>query len=276
MSTLTPGICSITLKDKSPHEIVALAVRCGLGSLEWWGGEHVPPGNRLRAQEVACLTREAGLEVASYGSYYRAGCSETEKLSFASILDSAESLGAPTIRVWAGRQNRGDCPAEELRAVLRDSMRIADAAEDRGLTITFEFHGGTLTDSAENARLLAEELQHPAIFFSWQPPHGFTAKESLAGLRALLPRLSTLHAYHWTIGAYDRNLYNERERRLVYPDDYHRHPLAEGVDRWQAYLKVVRQDAKPHHVLLEFVHEDCPDQVTKDAATLVELCRCKS
>lgn len=272
MNTVTPGICSITLKGHSPKAMVALAARCGLGSVEWWGGEHVPPGDIQRAGEVGRMTREAGLAVAAYGSYYRTGCSEAEGSTFASVLDSAEALGAPTIRVWAGRKNRGDCPADERQAVIDDSIRIADEAQARGISITFEFHGGTLTDSAGNAHLLAEELSHPAIFFSWQPPHGFDLDESLAGLRALQPRLSALHVYHWTIGAYERNLYNERERRLVYPVDYHRHPLADGVERWQAYLREAQKSGRPHHALLEFVRGDSPEQVEKDAAVLLDLC----
>jgi hypothetical protein len=44
-------------------------------------------------------TLEAGLQIAAYGSYYRLG---TGQLPFQSVLETAISLGAPTIRVWAG------------------------------------------------------------------------------------------------------------------------------------------------------------------------------
>lgn len=273
MSTITPGICSITLEHADPREIITLAARCGLGSVEWWGGEHVPPGDPRRAGEVGDMTREAGLSVASYGSYYRAGTSEAEGLSFTSVLDSAEALGAPTIRIWAGRKNRADCSADELGTVIADSLRIADLSAERGLSVTFEFHGGTLTDSTQHALLLSTELAHPSILFSWQPPHGFDLADSLAGLESLRPRLSTLHVYHWTIGSYERNLYNERDRRLVYPDDYHRHPLFDGVDRWRAYLECARASGRSHHALLEFVRGDSREQAAADAALLAGLCR---
>lgn len=273
MSMITPGICSITLKDAEVDEMIALCLKCSLESIEWWGGEHVPPGNVRRAEEVGRKTRQAGLSVAAYGSYYRAGVSEGEGLGFNAVIDSAQALGAPTVRVWAGRRNRADCTADELRAVIDDILRIAEIAATRGLSVTLEFHGGTLTDSAANAVLLSTELVHPAILFSWQPPHGFALPESLAGLESLRSRLSTLHVYHWTIGSYERNLYNESERRLVYPDDYHRHPLADGVDAWSAFLSCARGSGRSHHALLEFVRGDSREQVEKDAAVLTALCR---
>jgi hypothetical protein len=48
------------------------------------------------------LTESAGLEVSSYGYYYKAGISESEGLRFSIVLETAVALNAPTIRVWAG------------------------------------------------------------------------------------------------------------------------------------------------------------------------------
>ena len=54
------------------------------------------------AREVRGLTEAAGLTVAAYGSYYKAGHSEAAGLPFPQVLDTALALGAPVIRVWAG------------------------------------------------------------------------------------------------------------------------------------------------------------------------------
>ena len=124
------------------------------------------------------------------------------------ILDTAVALGAPSIRVWAGHKNRADADSEAISRVVRESLRIADLAAGQGVSITFEFHRGTLTDSGVNAHLFAEALPHPNIHFSWQPSHGFTTEKNLPGLEGLASRLLTLHVFHWTIGSYEKNLFD--------------------------------------------------------------------
>lgn len=265
---LIPGICSVTLKEYSVEQVLEFLVESGLDAVEWWGGEHVPPGEDEIAREVGRLTREAGKLISSYGSYYRVGVSPADGLSFEIVLDSACALGAPTIRVWAGVKNREDCSADELAAVTADAHRIADLAADKGVSITFEFHSGSLTNNNANALRLSEELPHPNIFFSWQPPHGFTQAHGCEGLQSLLGRLSTVHVYHWTIGAYEENLYSEAEQALKWPEDYHRHPLEDGHSRWAAYIRIIRQSARTHPLLLEFVKGDSLEQARCDAKIL--------
>src|ERR1700761_6585245 len=99
---LTPGLVSITFRKLSPEEVIALCVEAEVRCIEWGGDVHVPPGDVARAREVGHLTREAGLEVAAYGSYYRLGPNEPG--SFEAVMASAAALGAPTIRGWAGRK----------------------------------------------------------------------------------------------------------------------------------------------------------------------------
>lgn len=268
---LTSGICSVTLKEHTPQQIIDFLVETGLDAVEWWGGEHVPPGEAETAAEVGRLTRAAVKVVASYGSYYKVGLSPADGLSFESVLVSAQALGAPTIRVWAGAKNREDCSADEIEAVLADARRIADLAAAKGVSITFEFHGGSLTNSNANTARLSKELDHSNIFFSWQSPHGFTPEHCCAGLQALLGRLSTVHVYHWTIGAYEENLYSEAERSLKWPEDYNMHPLEDGIDRWNAYIQRIQASGQSHPFLLEFVKGGSLEQAHRDAKTLKHL-----
>jgi 3-dehydroshikimate dehydratase len=268
---IKPGMCSVTLAKCSVEEVLEIAVQGGLQGIEWWGNGHVPHGDVACARRVRDLTAAAGLEVSSYGSYYRAGVCEAAGLSFASVLDTAAALGAPTIRVWAG--DRDTCKADEafIQSVLDDTNRIADLAAKQGISITFEFHGGTLTDRNETAIQFAARVPHPNVFFSWQPPHGYSLEHCLEGLRGLLPRLSTVHMYHWTIGSYEENTLNETVQPLVYPDDFYRHPLSEGADRLRSYCDLIQKTGRDHFMLLEFVKDDLLDQVFADARTLAEL-----
>ncbi|MHC4505194.1 MAG: sugar phosphate isomerase/epimerase family protein, partial [Planctomycetota bacterium] len=95
------GLTSITFRKLSPEEIVRLTAEAGLDGIEWGGDVHVPPGEVDTARRVASMTSEAGLAVSSYGSYYRVG--HDEPGLFAPVLETAIALGAPIIRVWAGR-----------------------------------------------------------------------------------------------------------------------------------------------------------------------------
>ncbi|MEI8206789.1 MAG: TIM barrel protein [Kiritimatiellales bacterium] len=265
------GICSVTLAKCSAEEVVATAVQGGLQGIEWWGAGHVPHGDVACARRVRWLTASAGLEVSSYGSYYRVGVSEGAGLSFQSVLDTAVALGAPTIRVWAGDRDTCNADAAFIQKVIDDTNRIAGLAAEQGISITFEFHGGSLTDRNETAIRFAAQVPHSNVFFSWQSPHGYTMDHCLEGLWGLLSRLSTVHVYHWTIGSYEQNTANETIRPLKYPEDFYRHPLADGTERWKEYLAAVRSTGRDHFALLEFVKDDSSEQVVADARTLSTL-----
>ncbi len=269
---IRPGICSVTLARHSPREILGIAA-AGLRGIEWWGRGHVPHGDIVAARAIGDRTRAAGLEVSSYGSYYRAGVSEAEGLSFVSVLDTAAALEAPLIRVWAGNQNGIEAAPGHVRAVIDDTLRIADLSAARNMAVTFEYHGGTLTDCNETAARFSARVSHPNVWFSWQPPQGCSLEYGLEGLRALLPRLGTLHVYHWTVGSCQTNTGDKTVRPLKASHVLHRHPLADGRQRWEAFLGAARTTGRGHWALLEFVRDDSPRQMAEDAAVLNELCR---
>lgn len=253
---IKPGICSLTLSKFPVETIVNIVKHAGLAGIEWWGKDHVPHGDIAIAAKVKALTESAGLEVSSYGSYYRAGVSESEGLNFDNVLDTAVVLGAPTIRVWAGNRNYADADKKIISQVAVDAMRIADKTAKAELTVTFEFHDNTLTDTNDGTINFASMVEHPAIFFSWQPPLGFSTAHCLAGLNALLNRLSTIHVYHGTLSDEGGEVH---------------HPLASGIYRWEKYINAIGNTGRDHFALLEFVKDDLPEQVFEDAKTLRKL-----
>lgn len=245
------GLVSITFRPLSPGEIIALARETGLAGIEWGGDVHVPHGDLARAREVAARTADSGLAVAAYGSYYRAG--GRNDFPFAAVLETALALGAPTIRVWAGEKGIASADADEpYRArVGADLAGIAGDAGDAGLTVSCEFHSGTLTDTNESTRRLLAENGAPALRAYWQPPVGAAVDYCLAGLDLVLPRLTNVHVFHW----------QDKEKR----------PLAEGTDRWRRYLARLAAGGGDHYALLEFVRDDDPENLRRDARTLAGL-----
>lgn len=245
------GLVSVTFRKLSPEEIIKLVVQAGLDGIEWGGDIHVPHGDAGRAREIGEKTRDAGLSVASYGSYYYVGCEKEKNLPFERVLESALELKAPIIRVWAG--NRASAAADQAwwDTVITDAARIGQMALEQGIKVAFEYHANTLTDTRESAYRLLKEINHPNIYSYWQPPVGWSMEECLDGLNKILPWLTHVHTYQW----------KEREKR----------PLEEGVSIWTEYMKVIKQVEGDRYSMIEFVKDDAPEQFLKDADALKKI-----
>ncbi len=248
------GLVSITFRKLAPGEIIAWVARSGLTGIEWGGDVHVPHGDLAQARQVAQMTADAGLTVAAYGSYYRAGVSEAAGLAFGRVLKTASALAAPTVRVWAGDRGSADADARYRAAVVADVRRIADLARGAGVTVSTEFHRGTLTDTNASAAQLLAEVAHPNLRAYWQPPVAASPAYCLAGLRGVMPALTNVHVFHWLAASPTAAV----ERR----------PLAEGAAAWRPYLAEVAATGRAHFALIEFVRGETPEQFLDDAGTL--------
>lgn len=249
---MKPGLVSITFRKLSPAEIIEAARKAGLEGIEWGGDVHVPHGEVAVARDVAARTRDAGLAVTSYGSYYRFNEAD---VSFGAVLATAVSLGAPIIRVWAGTSGSAEADDAEWNRIVAESRRIGDEAGEVGVVVCYEYHGRTLTDTNESAERLLRAVDHPNVRTFWQPPNGQSLEYCRDGLETVLPWLEYLHCFHWHE--------NPRERR----------PLAEGADRWKVYVEraaAAPRGVDPRWVLLEFVPDDSVDALIRDAAVLRE------
>ena len=234
MSVL-PGLVSVTFRQLSTVDVVALAAEHGMRAVEWGGDVHVPVGAHAVAREVAARCADAGLAVEAYGSYYRA-----DGAGFEDVLATARSLGATRIRVWAGRA--GSAVEPDRAAVVADLARVAELAAGEGVELAVEYHANTLTDTLPSALALFEAV--PALRAYWQPPIGSSLDDALAAVPALSPVAA--HVFTWdAIG-----------ERL---------PLAAGVDLWRPVLAALPANS---YALLEFVRADDPVAFAADAATL--------
>jgi 3-dehydroshikimate dehydratase len=245
------GLCSVTLRALAIRDVVEVTAAAGLESIEWGADVHVPAGDLEAAESARTATAAAGLRVASYGSYYRAG--SDDPAGFAAVLDSARALGAPRIRIWAGDRSSIDAtPADRARVALA-AREAADRAAGDGIEVAFEFHGGSLTDDVESALGLLKAVAHARpgpvrVRSYWQPPQNLPDDDALAGLQLLHAHVSAVHVFSWWPG-------NTRRR------------LAERAGLWRAaFALLATGDA-----LLEFVPDDDPKLVAGEAVTLSRL-----
>ncbi len=238
------GLTSITFRKMSPEDIITHAVAAGIEGIEWGSDVHIPPHDRETARRIGGKTRDAGLAVTSYGTYYRLGSGE----HFSHYLDAAEALGAPQLRLWAGTRGSADIDPTTRRVWVEEARRCAELAAVRGLVIAFEYHHGTLTDESESAVRLMQEIDHPACRLYWQPEFSKPATAVIEGLLAVRPYLAALHVFQWN-------------------PDHTRRPLADGVALWRSWLDLV-PEARELPCLLEFVPDDDPVVLPREVDAL--------
>ena len=243
----TLGLVSITYRKLTPAEIIPLVREAGLSCIEWGSDIHVPQNDLENARRVGEMTREAGLAVSSYGSYYRLGAGQ----DFAPYLAAATALGAPVIRIWAGTKGSEQTDPATLSAWTAEAKTVCRMAAERGITVAFEYHHGTLTDTAASALTLVQGVGESNCRLYWQPEFAKPQNLILSDLELVAPYVDLCHVFTWN-------------------PDHSRRPLLEGLEAWRAYLsRVPAWDEKP--LLLEFVPADDPALLAREAASLREI-----
>lgn len=241
------GLCSVTLRHLPPEAVVDVTRAARLRRIEWGADVHAPPADLGRVTAVRELTEAAGLTVASYGSYWRAGLSPMSELR--SVVEAASTLGAPRVRVWAGATGTDAAAGATWDAVtgaLREGCEVARAHD---IELALEFHPDTLTDSVDTTLELLHRVSDDALRTYWQPRLDEETGPSVEGLRRLAPALAGIHVFSWWPAA-------DRLR------------LSERADLWSAVAEFLVTEPEPCDLLLEFVPDDDQDLVAAEAATL--------
>lgn len=242
---ITSGLVSITFRDRTPEEICRLCMRAGLRAIEWGGDVHVPAGNMDAAAEVGEMCARYGLEICAYGSYFRVGDGIAE---FEKNLLTALALGAPLVRIWCGRRGASQADAEYRRRIVGELRKICALADEKGMLVAPEFHGGTLTDDPDSVRRLIDETADVEnLRFYWQPRWDWNEETRLDTLRMVLPRLAHIHTFTWR-----------------HTPDIQRMRLEDGAQMWKKVLRI----AGEAHALIEFVHGDDEAALLDDANAL--------
>lgn len=250
MVTPGPGLCSVTFRDRTPDQVLALAVDAGLGAIEWGSDVHLPPGDVDAAEALRRRCEDAGVACPSYGSYHAAGAEVSQPLE--AVLESAAALGCATVRIWCAWGTEPDAPEADRERVADGVRAAAAAAAEHGLSVSLEFHPGTLTATADGARWLLDRVDDERVFTYWQPRPGRARREAIAELRAVAADLSHLHVFTWAA-------------------DGTRLDLAAGEPLWRGALDVAAEGGRwvgRRWAYLEFVRDDDPEQLQRDAASL--------
>jgi sugar phosphate isomerase/epimerase len=240
------GITSVTFRNKTVDEILSFAKETRIDCIEWGGDLHVPPTDTNLATLIGNKTRKAGLSVCSYGSYYYLGAD----MDILPVLETAKALRTNRVRIWAGKIASAHLTNTSRQKYVLEAKRIADLAAKYNIELCFEYHRGSLTDCADSAKKLMQEIEKKNVFLYWQPNPEIGEVEKLEELATLQAYIKTIHCFYWT-GIHTR------------------HPLQEGRQNWDRYLLALTNKDLPF--LLEFCQEDSFENAAKDLKTLREI-----
>lgn len=239
------GITSVTFRKKSAEAIISLCRKCGVDAIEWGGDIHVPPTDLDNAARIGALTRDAGIQVSAYGSYFRVGIDSRD--TFHLILATAAALGAPLIRVWCGDMPSQATGEEAFQLLVDELKAISTMAGMCGITVASEFHNNTYNDSAESAVQLLEAVNSEFYKTYWQT---ITYDDrDLQYLSRLIESVVTVHVFAW----------NRRGKR---------YPLKKQTELWRRYMDICK--GSNVNFTIEFVRRDSARQFAKDLAVLKE------
>jgi len=147
---------------------------------------------------------EAGLEFACLTPYARAfaGSARDEELRLLKrVVEIARELGCPVVRAYGGFVN-DEIGRRESWVRTVDALKEAAAfADERGVRLAIETHGGTMTLSASEAASMVEAVgrENVGILLDYAWVHLAGRESPDAVLRLALPRTFHVHAKGWVV-----------------------------------------------------------------------------
>ncbi|MCQ2462429.1 MAG: sugar phosphate isomerase/epimerase [Clostridia bacterium] len=149
------GFTSTSFRQiKSVSKIVSIARAAGADCIEWGGDIHVK--SLADARRVRALCDDAGINISSYGSYYRVGSgSECE---WRKICEIAAAMGCGSVRVWLGDKDSEKTSAAEYEMLTADAKKICDEAKKYSLTVCPECHDKTYNNNTDAFLKIARDI----------------------------------------------------------------------------------------------------------------------
>ena len=238
------GVVSQTFRDKDIPTVFEYAKEAKLDGIEWSANEnHILIGDSERSALVKRLSEKSGIEIFSLASY----CYMYDFCECVKTLETARELSAPVIRLWAGKQGSAACPTEEYDLIVENTQKMARIAREHSITLAFEYHPNTLTDSADSAIELVKKINCENVGLYWQVRPDITFEENKAAFEKVKPYL---------LGNIHLSNYDEEKGYM---------PLEEISSDLRGYF---RDRGVGNNLMIEFVKDASCASLVADANTL--------
>ena len=241
------GLTSVTFRKLSIQDICILAKKTMLNGIEWGGDVHVTcvSSAKIALEE----TKKHGLEIFSYGSYFK--CNTDNYLEeFNNVIEIAKALEVKVVRIWAGDKDHSETDENYRLSFVERMQKCALIAKENNITLCFEHHKGTLCNNATNTIEILTAIRQENVLTYWQPIYSDT-QENLKEIEKLAPKIVNAHVFHWKSG-----------KRL---------PFKKGQSTWLQYINELGKVNKNIALIVEFVKSDSEKQFIKDAKILRDL-----
>jgi len=239
------GLVSITFRDKTPREILTAMKEAGLKVIEWGSDVHCPPE---RADEIAKLQGEFGIECCSYGTYFRLGVTDLKELP--RYIAAAKILGTDILRLWCGDKDSENYTEEEKQELFRQCKLAAELAEKENVTLCMECHNYTYTNTLQGAKELMMAINSEHFRMYWQPNQFKNFEENLDYAKTISPYTKHIHVFKW-----------RGQKKLS---------LYEGITEWKAFLECFKGEQS---LLLEFMPDNKIETLKIEAKALKEIAK---
>lgn len=250
---VSTGLVSITFRNKVPEEIIRAVSENGLDCIEWGADIHCKPKDRQNAENIRAMTEKAGIRNISYGSYLYCGTDAFSPENLSEVSSAADILDAPNIRVWAGNTASSVCDGSLRKRTVCDIRKCCDVAKQTGKTVSLEFHPNTLTDDADSAVRLIDEVERDNLRLYFQPNYKWSEDHNIEAFEKVFPFLLNVHVFSWN------------------GEITERYPLIHSRNMFRYIAGRLSADDREHCMLLEFVFEDDINQLYADSRTLKEI-----
>ena len=152
------GFTSTSFRQiKSLEKIVSIALDSGVDCIEWGGDIHVKDVNTAEYAKKLC--DNAGIEISSYGSYYRVGSKNHDQ--WKSICEIAKALGAKSVRVWLGNKDSEKTDESTYTELVEDGKEICRTASEYGLIVCPECHDNTYNNNTDAFLKIRKDIGCP-------------------------------------------------------------------------------------------------------------------
>lgn len=242
-----PGLVSISFRSLTPEAVIELCKNAGLTAVEWGTDSHVKSADAATA--VYNAGEECNVLPCSCGSYYKLGISPAEDLR--RVLDIARCLHTDTLRIWGGNRGSAELTEADFQKMVNEGYAAAELADSYGITLCLECHPNTITDRYESELRFLNTVDHPRLRTYWQPNQFESLTYNLEAAEALAEDTRMIHVFAWS--------------------QTERFPLEQHTDIWARYLSVFAKSGKTYGALLEFMPDDRPESLVREAETLNKL-----
>lgn len=233
------GITSVTFRKLDYKTVLAYCVESGLSCIEWGSDIHAPETDLATVRAVKEASDKAGIRICSYGSYYKLCVHENYQEAFKPYLEAAVILDAPIIRLWAGTIGSDKTTREYYEQAVKETQVLCDMAAEYGITLAFEFHRNSLSDTADSAIQIYKDISRKNFGMYYQYDSQISIKENITSLEKMVSYVKMVHV------AFFDNKYKKMSLEE-----------GDGIALWSSLVELLKEHHVETGLLFEFLKDD--------------------